>query len=59
MNNEATAVGRETCLLQSRARRTGSWQIFLNKANLSSLAVHISKEEEMEILINIIKSWKD
>lgn len=31
----------------------------LNKANLSSLAEPISKEEEMEVLINIIKPCKD
>ena len=31
----------------------------LNKTNFSSLAEHIPKEEEMQVLINIIKCWKD
>lgn len=29
--------------------------LFLHETNLSSLAEHISEEEEMEVLINIIK----
>lgn len=33
--------------------------LILHKTNLSSLAEHISKEEEMEVLINIIKYRKD
>lgn len=33
--------------------------LFLHKTNLSSLAEHISEEEEMEVLINIIKYWMD